>query len=47
MQSGTEINILQTLLGHKNLATTEKYFKAFRLDDLRHKVESSTLAAML
>lgn len=47
LQSGVDIKTLQTLLGHKNIATTEKYLKALRLDDLRQKVESSTLAAML
>jgi integrase/recombinase XerD len=47
LQSGIDIKTLQALLGHKNIATTEKYLKALRLDDLRHKVEASTLAAML
>jgi integrase len=47
LQSGIDIKTLQTLLGHKNITTTEKYLKSLRLDDLRHKVESSTLAAML
>jgi integrase/recombinase XerD len=42
LQSGVDIKSLQTLLGHKNIATTEKYLKSLRLDDLRHKVESST-----
>jgi site-specific recombinase XerD len=45
LQSGIDIKTLQTLLGHKNIATTEKYLKSLRLDDLRQKVESSTLAA--
>jgi integrase/recombinase XerD len=47
LQSSVDIKTLQTLLGHKNIATTEKYLRALRLDDLRHKVEASTLAAML
>jgi len=47
LQSGIDIKTLQTLLGHKNIATTEMYLKSLRLDDLRQKVESSTLAAML
>lgn len=47
LQSDIDIKTLQTLLGHKNIATTEKYLKSLRLDDLRHKVEASTLAAML
>jgi integrase/recombinase XerD len=47
LRSGVDIKTLQTLLGHKDIATTEKYLKALRLDDLRHKVEASMLAAML
>jgi hypothetical protein len=33
------------MLGHKNIATTEKYLKSLRLDQLRDKIESSALAA--
>jgi integrase/recombinase XerD len=47
LQSGVDIKTLQTLLGHKNLATTEKYLKALRLVDLQVKIESSSLAAYL
>ncbi len=36
LQSGIDIKTLHTLLGHKNITTTEKYLKALRLDDLRH-----------
>lgn len=47
MRSGVDIKTEQTLLGHKNMATTEKYLKSLRLDDLRQKVESSTTTAVL
>ena len=30
LQSGVDIKTLQTLLGHKNIATTEKYLKSLR-----------------
>jgi hypothetical protein len=35
------------LLGHKSLATTEKYLRSLRLHDLESKVENSTLAHLL
>lgn len=47
LQSNLDIRSLQILLGHKNIATTEKYLKALRLGDLRDKVEQSSLAALL
>lgn len=47
LQSEIDIKTLQELLGHKNLATTEKYLKAVRLDELERKVESSRLARFL
>jgi site-specific recombinase XerD len=47
LQSGIDIKTLQVLLGHKNIATTEKYLKALRLDDLQGKVEASLLTAYL
>jgi integrase/recombinase XerD len=47
LRSGVDIKTLQYLLGHKNLATTEKYLKSLPLEDLQVKVESSTLAALL
>jgi site-specific recombinase XerD len=40
LQSGVDIKTLQTLLGHKNLATSERYLKALRLSDLRVKIEA-------
>jgi site-specific recombinase XerD len=46
LQSNLDIRTLQILLGHKNIATTEKYLKSLRLGDLRDKVEQSSLAAL-
>jgi len=40
-----DIRSLQVMLGHKNIASTEKYLKSLRLDQLREKIESSALAA--
>ena len=47
LRSTLDIRSLQILLGHKNIATTEKYLKGLRLADLRDKVEQSSLAALL
>jgi integrase len=44
MVQSVDIRSLQTLLGHKNIATTEKYLKTMRLEQLREKVENSPLA---
>jgi integrase len=47
LRSTLDIRSLQIMLGHKNIATTEKYLKDLRLADLRDKVEQSSLAALL
>lgn len=47
LRSGLDIKTLQVLLGHKNLATTEKYLKALSIDEISDKIEMSTLAALL
>lgn len=47
VQDGLDIRTLQVLLGHKNIATTEKYLKSLRMEKLRTHVESSTLAGLL
>jgi hypothetical protein len=38
---------LQVLLGHKNLATTEKYLQSLPPVGLRSKVEKSLIASLL
>lgn len=43
LQSSVDVRSLQILVGHKSLATTEKYLKSLRLGDLRDKVENSQL----
>jgi integrase/recombinase XerD len=45
VQSQVDIRSLQVMLGHKNIATTEKYLKSLRLTELRDKIEQSSLAA--
>lgn len=47
LQSGIDIKTLQTLLGHKSLATTERYPEAANLADLLPKIEASKLAAYI
>lgn len=42
-----DIRSLQVMLAHKNIATTEKYLKSLRLDQLRERIESSALAAIV
>ena len=43
VHSDVDIKTLQVLLGHKNIATTEKYLKSLRLEGLREKVAASSL----
>jgi integrase len=47
LRSGVDIKSVQMLLGHKSVATTEKYLKSLRLHDLEEKVENSMLAGLL
>jgi integrase/recombinase XerD len=47
LRSGVDIKSLQILLGHKNLATTEKYLRSLGVLDLRGKIEKSSIAALI
>lgn len=47
LQSGVDIRSLQLLLGHKHLATTERYLKSLRIGDLSAKIEASKLAELV
>jgi integrase len=47
LRDGVDIKTLQVLLGHRDLATTDKYLKALMGDGLKAKVEASSLAAFL
>jgi integrase/recombinase XerD len=47
LQSAIDIRTVQFLLGHKNIATTEKYLKSLRVGDLSQKIEASSLAKLV
>jgi len=47
LRSNVVIKSLQILLGHKNLATTEKYLKSLGVLDLRGKIDKSSIAALI
>jgi len=47
LQSGVDIKTLMVMLGHKNLATTEKYLKTLDHEGLESKIENSKLTAFL
>jgi integrase len=47
LRSGLDVKSLQVLLGHKNLATTEKYLRSLPPVGLRSKIERSIFAAIL
>jgi len=44
LRSNVDIKSLQILLGHKNLATTERYLHSLGVLDLRGKIEKSNIA---
>lgn len=47
LRSGVDVKSLQVLLGHKNLATTEKYLRSLPPVGLRSKIEGSIVAGLL
>ncbi len=47
LRSNLDMKTLQVLLGHKNLATTEKYLKSLPPAGLRSKIEKSIMASVL
>ncbi len=47
LRSNVDIRTLQVLLGHKNLATTEKYLRSLPAVGLRTKIEKSMAASIL
>ncbi len=47
LRDGMDIKTLQRQLGHKNLATTEKYLKSLAIEDIGERVEGSRLAALI
>jgi integrase/recombinase XerD len=47
VNDGVDVRSLQKMLGHKHISTTEKYLEGQRMDKLRERIESSTLASLL
>ena len=47
LRSGLDIKTVQILMGHQRITTTERYLQGLRLNELRDKVESSSLAGLL
>lgn len=47
VEDGLDIRSLQLMLGHKNIATTEKYLGTLRLGRLRDRIERSSLASLI
>ena len=47
LRSGLDLRSLQSMLGHKGLATTEKYLKALGTEMMEDKIENSILAKMM
>jgi integrase/recombinase XerD len=47
IESGVNLKRLQLLLGHKQLATTEKYLRSIGIGDMAEQIENSSLAKLL
>ena len=47
VEDGIDIRDIQLMLGHKNIATAEKYLGTLRMDDLRGRIDQSSLAAFI
>jgi integrase len=47
VEDGIDIRSLQLMLGHKNIATTEKYLGTLRMEGLRGRIDKSSLAALI